>query len=190
MLSLTASLAAFIISRLMKDDRCPMGEDRTSSTGLKLWCSAIVRTSETSTQKCTCENFLESSHKNSCVPNLHFRILVVGWENLDLAKISHYTVYLGTAITNWVALGQGLGTMTHWSHYHLSETFLIWHILYQTMLIKNLRSGVSPIEFPALGNVTPPYYQWHSQISAITGHLVGMATCYHEVNFDPGFQTA
>ena len=41
------------------------------------------------------------------------------------------------------------------------------------MLVKNLRSGVNPIEFPALGNVTPPYYQWHSQISAIIGALGG-----------------
>jgi len=35
MLSLTASLAAFVIAGLTKDDRCPMGEGRTSSTCLK-----------------------------------------------------------------------------------------------------------------------------------------------------------
>ena len=36
----------------------------------------------------------------------------------------------------------------------------------------------------------PSPNQWHSQISVITGALVGVVTCYHKVNFDPGFETA
>jgi len=30
--------------------------------------------------------------------------------------------------------------------------------------------------------------QWHSQSSAITGQMVGLATCYYKVNFEPGFE--
>ena len=76
-----------IIAGLTEDERCTMGEGRTSSAGLKQRYSAIVRSSETSAQ---------NAHVKISTSS-YFRILVLGHENrenLDLAKISRYTVAL------------------------------------------------------------------------------------------------
>ena len=67
----------------------------------------------------------------------YFCVLVMGCENhenLDRAKISRYMMYLGMATTQLSCIGAGLGTMTHESHCHFSETFLIGHSVYQIML--------------------------------------------------------
>ena len=104
-------------------------------------------------------------HSKIQVFNFHFRVLVVGCENcenLDLAKIPTIWYIWGRPQPNWVALRQGLGTMTHGSHYHFSENFRTWLSLYQIMLIKlDKRSALWSESllgryFPAFWNVTPP----------------------------------
>ena len=55
-LFLTASLAAFIVAEFTEDKRCPVGESRRSSDGLKKRCSAIVKQQDWCTKR-TCENF-------------------------------------------------------------------------------------------------------------------------------------
>ena len=101
-LSLTASLAAFIITGFTEDERCSVGEGRRSSDGLKQRCSAIVKPQDWCT-KCTCEkfspvqNFSCLSFRSLNFRGFYFCISVVGRENrenLDLTKISRYTVYL------------------------------------------------------------------------------------------------
>ena len=92
-LSLTASLAAFIVAGFTEDERCPEG--RRSSDGLKQRCSAIVKQQDWCTKR-TCEKFSRVQNF-SCLNfrGFYFRVSVVGRENrenLDLAKISRYTV--------------------------------------------------------------------------------------------------
>ena len=83
-----------------------MGNSRTSSAGLKQRYSAIVRPSETSAQNAQGKNFQKftcSNFRGFVFCGSYFRVLFVGRENrenLDLAKISRYTVIMRFFVCN------------------------------------------------------------------------------------------
>ena len=110
----------FIVPELTEDERCPVGEGKMSSAGLKQPSSDQARLVhktnvwkipqvEKFMQKFTCSNFHCS----------YFCVFVMGRENrknLDLAKISRYTV----------AVSQLLIIPTHMMRYWLKRVLCTW----------------------------------------------------------------